>query len=100
MQMPTMRSASSCEVSDHALKNSLLAPNVPAPKQSSGTFSPDRPSCLNSMCLRCPKERIVSSTLPLQAPIGDRRALQKVAAPGLNRARHLSNHLSWRIDYE
>jgi hypothetical protein len=46
-----MRSASACVVSDHALKNSLLAPNVPAPKQSSGTFNPDLPSCLYSIAL-------------------------------------------------
>jgi hypothetical protein len=44
MQISTIRFASSCVVSDHALKNSFAAPNVPAPKQSSGTFNPDLPN--------------------------------------------------------
>src|SRR6185312_7113346 len=72
MQMSTIFRASSTSVVPHALKNSLLCPpNVPHPKQSSGTFNPDRPSCLYSTrppCLqrfRCSLPCIRFS-LPLQ----------------------------------
>src|SRR5262245_6910429 len=49
-QMSTRRLAPSTLLAPHALKNSLLPPpNVPVPRLSTGTFSPDAPSCLCSI---------------------------------------------------
>lgn len=48
-QMSTRRVASPTSLAPQALKNSLPPPNVPAPKLSTGTCWPERPSCLNSM---------------------------------------------------
>ena len=49
MQMSIIRRASSCDALPHASKNSPFVPSVPAPKQSSGTFNPDRPNNLYSI---------------------------------------------------
>src|SRR5689334_18802674 len=44
-----MRFAASPSIRPHSLKNSLLRPKVPAPKQSSETRRPELPSSLYSM---------------------------------------------------
>src|SRR5688572_5442405 len=49
-QRSTRRVASLASVVPHALKNSLEPPKVAAPKLNAGTFIPDLPSCLNSIC--------------------------------------------------
>src|SRR5689334_14846359 len=55
MQMSTILRASAISlVAPHASKNSLLPPNVPHPKHSSGTLNPDLPSCLYSIALKMP----------------------------------------------
>src|ERR1039457_5390006 len=54
MQMSTILRASATSAAPHALKNSSSwPPNVPVPKQSSGTLKPERPSCRYSIRLRC-----------------------------------------------
>jgi hypothetical protein len=50
MQVSTiLRASATSPVAPYASKNSFLPPNVPQPKQSSGTFIPDLPSCLYSI---------------------------------------------------
>src|ERR1700721_4900694 len=48
-QMSTRRVASGTCVLPHDAKNSLVPPNVPVPRLSTGTLKPERPSCRNSM---------------------------------------------------
>src|SRR5262250_390871 len=48
-QMSTSRVASATSELPHALKNSLPPPNVPVPKERTGTSKPDEPNCLYSM---------------------------------------------------
>src|SRR5215510_5765807 len=55
-QMSTSRVASLTSVSPHARKKSLLPPNVPVPKLSTGTLKPDWPSRRNSTS---PPERTI-----------------------------------------
>src|SRR5271165_4144842 len=47
-EMSTSLVASSTSVTPQALKNSLLPPKVPVPRQRAGTLKPEPPSCLNS----------------------------------------------------
>src|ERR1700684_4283081 len=48
-QISTSRVASGIWVLPQAAKNSLVPPNVPVPRLSTGTLKPERPSCRNSM---------------------------------------------------
>src|SRR5277367_657342 len=50
MQISISFFASSTPVSPQARKNSLPPPKVPAPKLRTGTFRPEWPSCLYSIC--------------------------------------------------
>jgi hypothetical protein len=45
----TSRVAPATSLAPQALKNSVPPPNVPVPKQSTGTLKPDRPSCRDSI---------------------------------------------------
>src|SRR5215467_2023112 len=48
-QMSTSRVASATSELPQALKNSLPPPNVPVPKERTGTSKPDEPNCLYSI---------------------------------------------------
>src|SRR6185295_6229465 len=50
-QISTRRVAPLTSVSPHALKKSLLPPNVPVPRLNAGTLNPDPPSSLNSIAV-------------------------------------------------
>jgi hypothetical protein len=45
----TKRVAPATSLAPQALKNSVPPPNVPVPKQSTGTLNPDRPGCRDSI---------------------------------------------------
>src|SRR5215510_3822959 len=50
-QMSTRRVASATSELPQALKNSVPPPNVPVPKERTGTSKPDEPNCLYSIGL-------------------------------------------------
>src|SRR6187401_3380774 len=69
-QMSTRRVAPSACVEPHALKKSLPPPNVAVPRLRTGTFSPDPPSCRNSMRLPTHARRRADSHLTMAGLMG------------------------------
>src|SRR5450432_1616860 len=74
--MSTRRVASATSVDPHALKNSPPPPKVAVPKQSTGTFNPDRPSCLNSIMQEYSQPAVGAKSLhaPIENRAGNRNA--------------------------